>query len=118
MADKLLYGLQVTIIGMGIVFVILYIISLMLDIMRPLFHKPSKKQGPPSGGSTTETKAQPSKTRESDSSLTLAVIAAAVSAAANIPLNRLNVLSIRRLPQTTPAWAMAARMDNPATRLK
>ena len=32
--DKLLFGLQVTIIGMGIVFFILYIISYIIDLTK------------------------------------------------------------------------------------
>lgn len=121
MSHELIYGLQVTVIGMGIVFLILYIISLMLDIMRPLFYRPAKKQEPAPAQAAKQPKAAPKTTpgqEKQEHTITAAIIAAAISAASGIPKSKLKIKSIRREAEGIPAWSMAARMSTPASRHK
>jgi sodium pump decarboxylase gamma subunit len=77
--DKLIYGLQITIVGMGIVFLILYIISLVLDIMKHIFNK-KQKPSPISEPKISQsgTTPEPTANKEDDSQL-VAVITAAIA---------------------------------------
>jgi len=103
-SDKLIYGLQVTVVGMGIVFLILYIISVVLDMMKHIFQK----------GRTPRPKAEPAvkrvkeKGQEDDTQL-IAVITAGIAHTIKKPAARFRVTKITRQPQTTPIWGMASR---------
>jgi sodium pump decarboxylase gamma subunit len=114
MGDEILYGIQVTIIGMGVVFLLLYIISLMLDLMRPLFYKQQTKQPQPAPKAPAQT-SQP-QDQEQETGRTIAIIAAAISAASGISTQNIKIRAIRRIPQSTPAWGIAARMAPPTAR--
>lgn len=101
--EKLITGLQITLIGMGIVFIILYLISLVLDLMRPIFYKPEKQK--------PEQKPAGPKQPEKDDSELIAVITAAITAATGTT-KQIKVTTIKRIPTTTPVWGLAARQEN------
>jgi len=107
--DKLIYGLQVTIVGMGIVFLILYIISLVLDIMKHIFNK-KQKLSPISEPSQIKKEIIPEPTEEKQNDTELiAVITAAIAHTIKKPTTRFRVTKITRHQQTTPIWGMASR---------
>ncbi|NPV43519.1 MAG: OadG family protein [Firmicutes bacterium] len=105
--DKLIYGLQVTIVGMGIVFLILYIISLVLDIMKHIFNKKQKPSSEPSQ-IKKEIIPEPTEEKQDDTQL-IAVITAAIAHTIKKPTTRFRVTKITRHQQTTPIWGMASR---------
>lgn len=105
--EKLITGLQITLIGMGIVFIILYLISLALNLMQPIFYKPQKEQKPTQTQPEPKEKDQPGQ----DQSELIAVITAAIVAAAGTT-KQIKVTSIKRIPTTTPIWGQAARHEN------
>lgn len=53
---------------------------------------------------------------ENDEEL-VAVISAAIAASMGISIPELNIKSIRRMPQTTPAWAVASRQEQISNKL-
>lgn len=108
-SDKLIYGLQVTVVGMGIVFLILYIISVVLDMMKHIFQK-KQKPSPISEPSQIKKEIIPEPTvKKQDDTQLIAVITAAIAHTIKKPAARFRVTKITRQPQTTPIWGMASR---------
>ncbi|HHU69085.1 MAG TPA: OadG family protein [Thermoanaerobacterales bacterium] len=106
--DKLLFGLQVTIIGMGIVFFILYIISYIIDLTKSVFndhkaHSTDKLSIVYNNSSIEE--------HITNDEQLIAVITAAIAYTLNKPTSRFRVTKIVRYNQTTPIWGMSSRLN-------
>lgn len=117
MNDKLIIALRTTIMGMGIVILALYILSIILDFMKYLFH-PDKKETKsiskqPEHIQELETKSEKDKTHENmEDEQIVAVISAALSAYLERPVNQIKICTIRKIHKQTPIWGMASRLKN------
>ncbi len=102
-------GLFITLLGMTVTFTALIVLSFILDLMRIVFYKKPKAavvkkvEAKPEQTSITEAK-------QDDEEL-IAVITAAIAANLNTSTNNIIVKNITRLPDSTPAWGRAGRMD-------
>ena len=105
-------GLLVTALGMGVTFAALIALSFMLDLMKILFYKdPSKapvKVEPQAKVVAPESIAPAA---EEENEELVAVITAAVAASLNTSTHNIVVRNIVRLPDATPTWGRAGRID-------
>lgn len=107
--SKLMYGLQVTVIGMGIVFIILFLLSLFMDIMRALFYREQSKPAAEQGAVTRPSASHKTKAAlDQDQTQLIAVITAAVAQTLGEG-SRFKVTKVRRLHTSRPIWSLAAR---------
>lgn len=110
-----LEGLLVTALGMGVTFAALIALSFMLDLLRILFYKdPNKKVvevKEKTSAKVQEEKKPVEATAETEDEELIAVITAAVAASLNTTTHNIIVKNIVRVPDTTPAWAKAGRLD-------
>lgn len=100
-------GLQVTVIGLAIVFAVLIILMLVLIAMKAVFYKdPAKEktvaQAKPVAAPTKE--AKPTDLPEEE---LIAVLTAAVAASLNTSTYHLQIKSYRRIGNQAPAWNRA-----------
>lgn len=114
-AEKLIEALKTTLLGMGIVMVTLYVLSLILDLMRYFFYRPIsevKKNELTNQFSSDidNTKNDINDSQENDLEL-VAVITAALSSYLSVPTQKIKISSIRQIHKTTPVWGMASRYD-------
>ncbi len=105
--DKITFGLQLTVIGMGIVFVILVILSYFMDLLRILFYRqeiPKKKEvrgeGPP----------RPSEPKKAEDNQEL--IAAISAAITEEEAKAFRITRIRRIHYGRPLWSYASQVPN------
>lgn len=105
-------GLLITALGMGVTFAALIALSFMLDLMKLLFYKdPTKAPVKTQTQSKVATESPaPAPAKEDDEEL-VAVITAAVAASLNTSTHNIVVRNIVRLPDATPAWGRAGRID-------
>lgn len=117
-ASELLgYGLIVTLVGMGVVFLVLIGLSYMLDVLK-LFSKTGateKKTELTKIDSIEEPVEAVSSSAEDEGEL-IAVISAAIAAFMGNNSN-LIVRSIKRVEDSTPAWAKIGRQEQMLNRL-
>ncbi len=106
-ADKFLYGLQVTAIGMGLVFLILYLLSVILELMDSVFQK-QQNQSHNIVEETFIRKEQYEPVPSSDTKL-VAAITAAISAY-DIKGTPFKIARITRTVPNTPIWGVASRL--------
>ncbi|NLC64020.1 MAG: OadG family protein [Thermoanaerobacterales bacterium] len=107
-------SLKTALMGMGIVLITLYILSLLLDLMKTIFYPKAshKKQEPIKQDIQKDTPIQLTKaTTTEDSTQLIAAITGALSCYLNQPISQLKISSIRQIHKTTPAWGMAARLE-------
>lgn len=116
----MVYGLIVTLLGMGIVFTVLVLLQYILKLMEILFYRNKNKQE--AVKQVVEAKApavaepEPAETVEDEESDELiAVITAAVVSSLGGRSN-IVVRSIRRVNDMTPAWARTGRNEQMASR--
>lgn len=107
--DKLLFGLQVSIIGMGVVFVALYFLTFVIRAIELVVAKPSEKKSAaqvPAVQAATAVEPVAVKAQDDEDEIS-AVIAAALAAFMG---SGYTITSIRRLPvQPVAAWSSAGR---------
>lgn len=116
-SEMLGYGLIVTLVGMGVVFIVLIGLSYMLDVLK-LFSKAGtaeKKNEPVKIDSVEEPEEVVNTAVEDDGEL-IAVISAAVAAFMGSKKNFV-VRSINRVEDNTPAWAKIGRQEQMLNRL-
>ncbi len=109
---KLTHGFGLTILGMGVVFAILAVLSFSLDALRVFLAGEVKK---PSVYVKEETK-QAVGVKEDKEEL-VAVITAAIAANEDASPDTLVVKSIRQLPQKYPLWGSVGRQRQVLDRL-
>ena len=116
-------SLQVTVLGMGVVFVVLVLLMYMIKGMEKTMYKSSKKNRM-SSEDVLDVKSDeaPDSTLASvssgaDSELELvAVIAAAVAARMGVEPSDLVIRNIVRMPETAPIWSLSGRSELMASR--
>ncbi len=124
--EKLMNALGITILGMVVVFVVLIVLSYILDLLRVVSGE-KKESAPNARAVNTENKNIAKNDTQNEEELAaviasavaaasndgelIAVIAAAVSAASGIAMNNLVVRSIKPVPQKHSAWATAGRQE-------
>jgi sodium pump decarboxylase gamma subunit len=111
--EKLTYGLFVTLLGMGTVFLALLALIAVLNIMNMLASR--KKQEKKPFPAEEVLNGQQSMTDDAlethmDDEIA-AVIAAAIAAALNQPAHRFLVRSITRISPNTPSWNREGRRE-------
>lgn len=109
---KLTHGLGLTILGMGVVFAILVVISLSLDALRVFLAEEVKN---PSASVKEETKE--ARGVNEDREELVAVITAAIAANEATSPDTLVVKSIRQLPQKSLLWGSVGRQRQTLERL-
>lgn len=121
-------SIKTGLLGMGIVMVALYFLSLILDLMRYIFY-PGAKQAKKSdvvgiipgnlGGKISQDaqKDQDTSDEQNNNDELVAVITAALSEYLHKPMEQIRVGSIRQIHKRTPVWGMAARYQNVTDKL-
>ena len=110
-------ALIITLFSMGLVFVTLLIISFILDGFKAAFYKKGSKKkvenAQQSPVKTVEPKVVEPKVvePEQDDEELVAVITAAIALNLSKSTSDIVVRNIRRVPQSTPAWAKACRQE-------
>lgn len=114
-SEKLVSGIGLTIVGMGVVFVTLLLVSFALDALRVLSAILDKKnhQVPKEAAIKASTAAVP----EEDHRALVAVITAAVADFTNTVAGDFVVRSIQPLPQEDTSWGLAGRKQQMEDRL-
>jgi sodium pump decarboxylase gamma subunit len=105
--ERIIIGLQVTIIGMSVVFLILILINLALNLMHMFFSRaePSKKAPATTEGATTALDQDP------DQGRLIAVLTAAILATGETTAP-FRTLSVRALEGKGSAWKENARRSH------
>ncbi len=117
--DTLIFGFIVTLMGMGIVFLVLILLQYILKAMEVVFHKEKKVTA--EVAPVLEVKAveaavpQISASVAEDDDQLVAVITAAVISCLGGNSNII-VRNIRRVDDMTPAWGRVSRTEQMATR--
>lgn len=106
-------GLQVTVIGLIIVFAVLVILMLVLMAMKAIFYKPetenNSKSEPVNNVQAINTSAN--ENASIDEEELIAVLTAAVAASLNTSTYNLNIKSYRRIGNASPSWNTAGLSD-------
>lgn len=109
LTEALSEGLQVTVIGLVIVFSILVILMLVMMAMKVIFYREGKKsevQAPPVSQNAVREPEQ-----NIDEAELIAVLTAAVAASLNTSTYNLNIKSYRRIGNSAPGWNQAGLRD-------
>lgn len=115
MNEKLIMALRTTVMGMGIVILTLYVLSLILNLMKYIFH-PDKKDNKAVSKSTNQflETIQEDKSKEEAANIEdeqiIAVICAALTSYLERPISPLQIGTIRKIHTKTPVWGMASRL--------
>lgn len=114
--EALIEGLQVTVVGLAIVFSVLIILMLVLMAMKVVFYKPAKSEEPKktvkkSEAAAAAPAAKVESKNEIDEGELIAVLTAAVAASLNTSTYNLNIKSYRRIGNTSPSWNKAGLTD-------
>ncbi|HHY04321.1 MAG TPA: OadG family protein [Thermoanaerobacterales bacterium] len=114
LALNLLESGRACVLGMGIVFVTLYVLSIILDFMKYIFYHDDKAvEVKKNEQDVVAEKADVQETDvQEDDTQIVAVIAAALSQYMDTSVGAFKIGSIRRIHKKTPVWGIAARMDS------
>lgn len=108
--EALAEGLQVTGIGLLIVFSVLLILMFVLMAMKQIFYKDPAKTAAKS--EAVPVKAEPDESESAmDEGELIAVLTAAVAASLNTSTYNLQIKSYRRVGNSSPAWHKAGISD-------
>lgn len=105
----LLEGVQVTVLGMAIVFAVLIILMLVLMAFRAIFYKETPKEEAAPATPPVAPVAEPEE--EEDEEELIAVLTAAAAACMNTSTYNLKIKSYRRIGNSSPAWNKAGLTD-------
>ena len=116
MGDHVSIGQALIITGFSIVVVFLglMIISALIDLLKNIS---GDKKPEESKTVVAPVKKEDIVTNEVNDEELVAVISAAIAASMGLSVPQLNIKSIRRIQQTTPAWAVASRQEQIAGKL-
>lgn len=107
--EKLVNGLGLTLLGMGIVFAVLVILSFTLQILEKVAGEKQIKKT--TSNKEVETKIEPVPAQEKDDEELIAVIAAAIAASTGSSIEDFMVKSIKPLSQKTTLWGSVGRQQ-------
>lgn len=116
MGDNVSIGQALTITGFSIVVVFLGLIMISL-LISALKNISGEKKVEVSKTVVTPVKKEEPVINQVDDEELVAVIAAAIAASMGVTIPQLNIKSIRRIPQTTAAWAVASRQEQISNKL-
>lgn len=115
-------ALNVTFVGMFVVFLSLIILSIIIDISGRAFSRKNSVNGAANPGNSKAAQGNPGSLKDSvneladsasDNGELISVVTAAIAAYLKPGLeNKIRVRSIRRIPQSTPVWNVAGRMEH------
>lgn len=118
-SDTLIYGLIVTLFGIGIVFVVLILLQYILKSMEIIFHREKKSVKEavkvPEAKPVEAAVTQVAEEEASDDQLVAVITAAVISCLGGS--SNIVVRNIRRVEDPTPSWGKAARTEQMANRL-
>lgn len=107
LSDALSVGLQVTVIGLIIVFAVLIILMGVLVAMKYIFAPKTQKEEKPSEQAIEAAPAPVQAESEAEDEELIAVITAAIAASLNTSTYNLKIKSFRRVGNVAPAWNKA-----------
>lgn len=114
-------GLQVTLLGMLVVFLVLMLLMAIIVIMEKIMYGAASGKKTPAPQVEAPKAPQPETAGaaedQSDELELVAVIAAAVAANIGVQPDKLVIKNIIRQPETAPAWNITGRLDQMAKRL-
>jgi len=111
-AKDLAESMKTAFLGMGITILSLYLLSLLLDLIRVVFHNPASKQkSEPLPAPDREEVPPQQRTEEGEWEELVAVITAAISSYLQKPTDRIKIGFIRRIHERTPIWGMESRLN-------
>ena len=99
MGDRVMYGLQTTLLGLGVVFSVLIILWAVLAVFKLVFYKGDKKEKEPAAPAEPTPVSEPELTpiySEQDDAEIVAAITAAISVMMDAPAASFRVVSFRR----------------------
>ncbi len=112
LGEKMLASLYVTALGMIVTFVALLILWGCIVIMSKMLNIKAKPKKEVEVVEKIEPKPEPAtSTAEEEDEELIAVITAAIAASLNTSTHNIIVRNIVRLPDTTPAWSRAGRVE-------
>lgn len=117
LGDKLVNGLGVTILGMGVVFAVLVILSFALDILRISAGENKKKATPSEEVEKTENIANVTENAQQEDEEIIAVISAAIASLSGNSIEEFFIKSIKPIPQKNNIWASIGRQERMLDRL-
>lgn len=110
-AEALSQGLQVTVVGLCIVFSVLIILMLVLMAMKVVFYRPNKTESQKMAKTEVKTQKPTSKKDDMDEGELVAVLTAAIAASLNTSTYNLNIKSYKRVGNASPSWNKAGLTD-------
>ncbi len=110
LALDLLESGRACVLGMGIVFITLYVLSIILDFMKYIFYG-NKDKAIEVKKNKQDVVAEEVDVQKDDTQL-VAVITAALCQYMDTSVSTFKIGSIRRIHTKTPVWGIAARMGN------
>ena len=96
MADKVSYGLQTMLLGMGVIFAVLIILWAVLGVFKLVFAKPARKEEKPAAPAPVPVVEAPPAAPAADDAELVAVITAAIASMLDAPQTSFRVVSFRR----------------------
>lgn len=116
MGDHVSIGQALTITGFSIVvvFIGLIIISLLIDLLKNIS---GEKKPEVEKAVVTPVEKEEAEINEVNDEELVAVIAAAIASSMGVSVSQLNIKSIKRMTQSSPAWAVASRQEQIAGKL-
>lgn len=118
----LLESLQITVLGMGVVFAVLVMLMAIIKVMEKTMYKDPASKTESEKDTAVAKVAEDTTAAEvtgTDTDLELvAVIAAAAAASMGTRPSNLIIRNIVRLPETAPVWSLSGRADLMASRSK
>ena len=111
LSEALGKGLEVTAIGLIIVFSVLIILMLVMMLMKVVFYRPETKTTAVSPTPVPAPAVQEDTPAVMNDNELIAVLTAAVAASLNTSTYHLNIKSYRRIENTSPAWNKAGLRD-------
>ena len=104
----------ITVFSMIVVFIVLTIISYLIKGLSNIAgggRKPQPLRDNPVTEERIENKVEEITTNDINDEELVAVIAAAIASSLGVSIPEVNIKSIKRVPQTTPAWAETGRRE-------
>lgn len=110
--EEFIHGLMVTVIGMGVTFLALIVLSYILDLFRILAEGATSKkiEEPKQEEIVVKEEVYEEENQEDDLEL-IAVITAAIAASLDTTTDQLRVRSFRRIHSNASAWNRANRIN-------
>ncbi len=109
--EKIMGSLQVTMLGIAIVFIALLVLYIVIRVMEATIGKPVVSHQVKCKEQSVELEYSEESNEEIDNTELVAVITAALSATLNTTTCNIVVKNIRRINDESPAWAKAGRTE-------